>query len=116
MIATAPRTRTCPPLAGPVERPEVEAPRFASLLRRHRLAAGLSQEALAERANLSPSAITALESGKRQAPYRGTVRALATALGLAGPQRAALEGAVSRTRGPRAPASPAEAPGAKALP
>lgn len=36
---------------------------FAALLRRFRLAAALSQEGLAERARMSPSAISALERG-----------------------------------------------------
>src|SRR5437016_9778703 len=41
---------------------------FRALLRRYRLAAGLSQEALADRANLSVRAISALERGERQTP------------------------------------------------
>jgi transcriptional regulator with XRE-family HTH domain len=55
---------------------------FGTLLRRYRLAAGLSQEALAERAGLSAAAISALESGRRTAPRPDTVTLLATALGL----------------------------------
>ena len=41
---------------------------FGERLRRLRVAAGLSQEALAERAGLSAQAIGALETGKRR-PY-----------------------------------------------
>jgi predicted ATPase/transcriptional regulator with XRE-family HTH domain len=55
---------------------------FGDLLRHHRLAAGLTQEALAERAGLSVRAITDLERGVRRAPYRDTVQRLAAALVL----------------------------------
>ena len=55
---------------------------FGELLRQYRLAAGLSQEALAERAGLSVQGLSLLENGKRQAPYRSTVALLARALGL----------------------------------
>jgi predicted ATPase/DNA-binding NarL/FixJ family response regulator/transcriptional regulator with XRE-family HTH domain len=78
------------------------------LLRHHRLAAGLSQEELAERAGLSARAISALENEKRHAPYQATVRALARALGLAGLELAALESAVSRARAPRTGSSLSE--------
>lgn len=75
---------------------------FGSLLRHHRLAAGLSQEALAERAGLSPRGIGDLERGIKTAPHRDTVALLAEALGLTPAERAALEAAVVRRRGPRA--------------
>ena len=42
--------------------------RFGRLLRRHRLTAGLSQEALAERAGLSARSVAALEAGRRETP------------------------------------------------
>jgi non-specific serine/threonine protein kinase len=70
------------------------------LLRRYRLAAGLTQEDLAERAGLSVQGLSALESGKRQAPYRHTVTMLARALGLTASEAEALEAAVSRVRMP----------------
>src|SRR5215207_2664326 len=73
---------------------------FAALLRRHRVATGLSQEALAERAGLSVRAISDLERGARRAPYRETVRLLADALRLVPADRVALEAAVDRGRGP----------------
>ena len=61
---------------------------FGDLLRRHRLAAGLTQEALAERSGLSRRGISDLERGARTRPQRETVKRLAAALGLAGPNRA----------------------------
>ncbi len=80
---------------------------FGALLRHYRSETGLSQEALAERANLSVRAIRALENGERQAPYPATVGALVMALGLTGRERAALEGTASRPRGPLAATGPA---------
>jgi len=59
-------------------------------LRRLRIAAGLTQEELAERAGLSVRGLSDLERGVRHAPYRDTVERLAEALGLAETQRAAL--------------------------
>ena len=64
--------------------------RFGPLLRHHRLAAGLSQEELAERAGLSARGISALESGHRPSPRLKTVRLLADALGLDAAARAEL--------------------------
>ena len=54
--------------------------RFGTLLKRYRIAAGLAQEALAERAGLSAEAVSALERGWRRTPYRDTVRTLADAV------------------------------------
>src|SRR5579872_2362006 len=62
--------------------PAAQQPSFGELLRRFRLVAGLSQEALAERSRLSARAISDLERGARRLPYRETVRQLATALNL----------------------------------
>ncbi len=70
-----------------------DAPVFGSLLRRYRRAAGLTQEALAERALLSVFTISALERGANQAPRKDTLVLLADALGLEPPARAALEAA-----------------------
>ena len=64
------------------------------MLRALREAAGLSQEELAERAGLSPHAISALERGTRTRPYPHTLRALAQALDLDEADRARLLGAV----------------------
>src|SRR5215210_6583840 len=63
---------------------------FGGQLRRHREAAGLSQEELAERAALTAKAISALERGERQHPYPQTVRALGDALSLSDADRATL--------------------------
>ena len=81
---------------------------FATRLRRLREAAGLSQEALAERAGLSLNAISALERGERRHPYPATVRALADALGLTDDERSLLAAALPR-RGTPAPTSAAAA-------
>jgi predicted ATPase/transcriptional regulator with XRE-family HTH domain len=66
---------------------------FGEQLKRHRLAAGLTQEALAERASLSTRAISDLERGAKRAPRRDTVELLASALGLSGRRREAFEAA-----------------------
>lgn len=60
------------------------------LLKRYRMAAGLSQEALAQRADLSARAISDLERGLRRAPHTATLELLATALALSSHQRALL--------------------------
>jgi predicted ATPase/DNA-binding XRE family transcriptional regulator len=84
----------------------VPAASFAALLRRHRVATGLSQEALAERAGLSARAVSDLERGARRVPYRETVRLLADALHLSDADHMALEAAIDRGRGPVTGASP----------
>jgi predicted ATPase/transcriptional regulator with XRE-family HTH domain len=63
---------------------------FGALLRRHRLAAGLTQEGLAERAGVSARGVQDLERGVRTEPRPETVRLLADALGLDAETRAAL--------------------------
>jgi transcriptional regulator with XRE-family HTH domain len=60
---------------------------FGYLLRQHRNAAGLTQEDLAEQAELSVDAISLLERGERQRPHRYTMQSLADALGLSQPER-----------------------------
>lgn len=59
-----------------------DSPSFGALLRTFRIAAGLSQEALAERADLSVRGISDLERGARVTPRLATVRRLAEGLGL----------------------------------
>ena len=74
---------------------------FGALLRHHRLALGLSQGALAERARLSLRGINALERGHRQTPQRDTLALLAGALALSDDQRQAFEAAAARPSLPR---------------
>ena len=84
---------------------------FGAQLRRHREAAGFSQEQLAERAGLSANAVGALERSERTRPFPDTVRRLADALGLADADRRALAAArPGRGRpAPRKVAAPATA-------
>jgi predicted ATPase/DNA-binding XRE family transcriptional regulator len=73
---------------------------FGDLLRRHRVAAGLSQEALAERAGLSRRGLSDLERGARRAPYGGTVLHLADALALSQDERKRLmQASLRRAKG-----------------
>ena len=76
---------------------------FGVLLRAHRLAAGLTQEDLAERAGLSLRAIQNLERGDRR-PYADSANRLVAALSLEGDERAAFE--LAARPQPRAPAEP----------
>ncbi len=69
---------------------------FGMLLRHHRLAAGLSQDALAERARMSANGIGALECGYRRTPKPETLVLLAGALALNGEQRRMFEAAATR--------------------
>jgi tetratricopeptide (TPR) repeat protein/transcriptional regulator with XRE-family HTH domain len=64
---------------------------FAGLLRRHRLAAGLSQEELGEWSGLTARAIADMERGRSARPYQRSVRALADALALPDAERALFE-------------------------
>lgn len=73
---------------------------FGDLLRRYRLATGLTQEELAGRAGVSPRGIGDIERGVSRAPHRDTVLLLADALGLTGNVRAGFE-ATARRRAAR---------------
>jgi DNA-binding SARP family transcriptional activator/tetratricopeptide (TPR) repeat protein/transcriptional regulator with XRE-family HTH domain len=86
--------------------------RLGVLLRSYRLAAGLSQEELAERSGLSARTVANMERGRTARPHPRNVRALAAALDLEEPDRAALERA-SRpdTADEPAPSSPSSAQG-----
>lgn len=55
---------------------------FGALLKHFRRRAGLTQEALAERADVSSQTITKLERGVYRTPRMDTVELLAAALGL----------------------------------
>jgi predicted ATPase/DNA-binding XRE family transcriptional regulator len=68
----------------------MEPATFGALLKRYRMAAGLTQEALAERANLSARAISDLERGLSRAPRYDTLAMLTSAMNLEAEPRAAL--------------------------
>jgi predicted ATPase/DNA-binding XRE family transcriptional regulator len=70
---------------------------FGALLREYRLNAGLSQEALAERARMSTNGVSALERGYRRTPQRETLVLLASALTLDEEQRREFESAAARS-------------------
>ncbi|WP_232662806.1 ATP-binding protein [Pseudonocardia sp. TRM90224] len=82
---------------------------FGERLRELRERAGLTQEELAERAELSVDAVSALERGTRKRPYRHTRDALAAALGVPPDERREWDEAIP-TRAPLAslpaPANP----------
>jgi tetratricopeptide (TPR) repeat protein/transcriptional regulator with XRE-family HTH domain len=69
-----------------------QVPTFGLLLKRHRRAAGFTQEELAERAGLSPRAVGDLERDLRQ-PRRDTVQLLLGALALSPDESARFEAA-----------------------
>jgi non-specific serine/threonine protein kinase len=77
---------------------------FGALLRGHRRTAGLTQEALAERAGLSRRGLQRLESGDAR-PYPATLAALAAALDLEPREAARLRAAAAPRRGAAAPAN-----------
>jgi membrane protein implicated in regulation of membrane protease activity/DNA-binding XRE family transcriptional regulator len=78
-------------------------PAFGELLKAHRLAANLTQEALAERARISVRAISDLERGLHRMPQKDTVHLLADALQLSVQDRAAFEAAARRLAASSAP-------------
>ncbi len=111
------------------------APQFGDLLKRYRMAAGLTQHALAERAAMSARGISDLERGVRSVPQKSTLARLARALPIAALDRLALEAAAQQkgrhvqpsppapnrsgaSRLPSGPGPPARAPrsGMSALP
>jgi predicted ATPase/DNA-binding XRE family transcriptional regulator len=69
---------------------------FGALLRKLRVSANLSQEALAEAAQISISAIGSYERGIHSAPHRDTVGRLADALGLTQADRSEFEHSARR--------------------
>ena len=71
------------------EQPAATDRTVGDLIRRYREIAGLSQEALAERAGVSPRGLLYLERGRRR-PYPDTLRRLADALSLTQQEREAL--------------------------
>ncbi|MDP9356160.1 MAG: helix-turn-helix domain-containing protein, partial [Chloroflexota bacterium] len=73
-----------------------DVPGFGDLLRRHRLAAGLTQEELAERAGLSARGLSDLEQGVRSAPRKDTLTLLLDALRPSPEERSVLLAAARR--------------------
>ncbi len=83
---------------------------FGSQLRQFRVRSGLSQEALAEVADVSKATIAALEQGLRSRPHPRTVAALADALNLGSVDRLGLlglAGAAQARRGATGPSTSA---------
>jgi len=68
----------------------MEPTSFGALLKRYRMAAGLTQEALAERASLSTRAVSDLERGLSRAPRYDTLDLLTRAMNLEAEPRAVL--------------------------
>ena len=71
---------------------------FDDLLRRYRLAAGLTQERLADLAGLSVRGLSDLERGARRVPRRETVHLLSEALHLSPDEQTRLEVAARKHR------------------
>ncbi|MCA1723132.1 MAG: helix-turn-helix domain-containing protein [Thermomicrobia bacterium] len=89
---------------------------FGDQLRRLRVAAGLTQETLAERAGLSARGISDLERGRRVSPYYDTVHRLADALALTAEERASLIAAARPDDRRDAPVTGGDVPGTLPIP
>lgn len=88
------------------ERPTTAAPHtFGRTLKQLRLAAGLTQETLADRAGVSPRAVSDLERHPQRTPRLETVTLLADALRLQPEQRTGLHTAARPTDSTRPAAS-----------
>jgi tetratricopeptide (TPR) repeat protein/DNA-binding XRE family transcriptional regulator len=85
-----------------------QAESFGIMLRRLRLAGGLTQERLAERAAISATGIAALESGRRRTPRLSTVGLLCDALNLDQHERTQL---IEAAAGPMLVAASVDNPG-----
>jgi predicted ATPase/transcriptional regulator with XRE-family HTH domain/Tfp pilus assembly protein PilF len=70
--------------------PHAAAASFSALLKRYRVASGLTQEGLAERAGISARAVSDLERDGSRTPRQDTLMLLAEALGLSAEQRVDL--------------------------
>ena len=81
-------------------RPVAES--LGSLLKRHRASSGLTQEELAEKAQVSARTVSDVERGLRTRIYRDTATRLGLALGLAPADRSQFE-AAARGRGEAPP-------------
>jgi len=74
---------------------------FGELLRRYRVAAGLTQQELAERAGLSVRGLSDLERGLRRRPHADTARRIAEVLALDPDNKATLLAGRAPTSGVR---------------
>ncbi|WP_327721876.1 helix-turn-helix domain-containing protein [Streptomyces sp. NBC_00490] len=83
---------------------------FAAAIRRFRLRAGLTQEALAERSGVSVSTIRGMETGRRRNPQLASVRQLATALELRSAELDELLAAAAGTAEPSTVPVPRQLP------
>lgn len=83
---------------------------FGTLLKQHRMAAGLTQEYLAERAGLSARAISDLERGMTRRPHAYTVGRLARALDMDERDAARLRTAAERGEAERMGRDPSTLP------
>src|SRR5436190_15813359 len=84
---------------------------FGALLRRYRLAAGLTQQTLAERAGISARGVQVLEQGKTR-PQRKTAQRLAAALPISRAERAGFAAAAQPAPRRRGAADAAPSPAA----
>lgn len=75
-----------------------QEPNLGRLLRRHRNAASLTQEELAERAGISTRTVSDVERGLRSRLYLDTAERIASALGLAPADRTEFEAAARSHR------------------
>jgi transcriptional regulator with XRE-family HTH domain len=89
---------------------------FGALLRAGRHRANLSQEQLAARAGLSERGVRNLEAGRVRSPRPDTVRLLADALQLSGPERDSWVAAASGSPRRSEPAGPVAGGTARASP
>jgi predicted ATPase/DNA-binding XRE family transcriptional regulator len=89
---------------------------FGDRFKRERLAQGLTQEALAERAGLSTRAISDLERGINRTPRKETLRLLADALQLSVEARSQLQAALRRATSTGTLAAPERWPSSDSTP
>ncbi|HET7038184.1 MAG TPA: AAA family ATPase [Thermomicrobiaceae bacterium] len=92
-----------------------EPPTIGALLRRYRLEAGLTQEALAGRAGVSARTIVYLERDQAGTPRRETLELLMAALDLSPREQALLRAARQGRAAPAPPRRPAHAGAVSAL-
>src|SRR5947209_3659112 len=80
---------------------------FGELLKHYRGAAGLTQEALAERVQISVRGVSDPEHGRTRTPRPDTLALLVAALGLSARERALVVAAARGGDGPGVAAAPA---------